>query len=229
MSGEEYLSRKYCEPKGYWYCVHELSGGSYYTFNELNFPEYWLDAVAKYIVKPPSAAAKQLHHRVELARAEFRAKQNRIYGSRKVSETEGLGDIYHRDDKAWDSFNAQKQAYLKDYLGAIETGKIEKQRAKRRHRCQGEGCSELLSGKAKFCDICKRARNREAARNYRRRNQSCSVISYTREISPKNRAFGYPDTPYRHSCASGKGKQRLLQEIGEDRNARPSSPTMETS
>jgi hypothetical protein len=194
MSGEEYLARQYCEPKPYWRCVHELAGGNYYSVNELNYPEYWLDTVAKYTRQKPSAAAKQLHRRVEAARAEFRAKQDRIYGNRKVSQTEGLEDIYRREDNAWDAFNAQKQAYLKDYLGAVETGKIEKQRARRRHRCQGEDCVELLTGRAKFCDNCKRARHREAARVYRR-NQPYSVISYTREISPENRAFGYPDTP----------------------------------
>jgi hypothetical protein len=72
MSGEEYLARKYCEPKAYWRCVHELVGGNYYSVDELNYPEYWLDAVAKYTQQKPSAAAKQLHRRVEAARAEFR-------------------------------------------------------------------------------------------------------------------------------------------------------------
>jgi hypothetical protein len=195
MSGEEYLARKYCDPEAYWHCVHGLSGGNYYTYNEINFPQYWLAAVAKYIGGKPSAAAKQLHSRVEAARAEFKAKQDRIYGNRKVSETEGLEDIYRREDKAWDAFNAQKTTYLGAYLKALETGKIERQRARRRHRCQGEDCRELLSGRARFCDICKRAGNREAARVYRRKNQPCSVISYTRELSPKNRVFSYPDTP----------------------------------
>jgi hypothetical protein len=151
---------------------------------------------------------------VETARAEFKAKKDRIYGNRKVSETEGLDDIYRREDKAWDAFNAQKQDCLRAYLKAVETGKIATQRARRRHRCEGEGCRELLSGRARFCDICKRARHREAARVCRR-NQPHSVISYTREISPKNRAFGYPDTPYRRSCSSRQGKQPLLQEIGK--------------
>jgi hypothetical protein len=195
MSGEEYLARRYCEPEPYWHCWHGLSGRNYYTYNEINFPEYWLDAIAKYIQAKPSAAAKQLHRRVEESRAEFKVRRDRIYGNRKVSETEGSEDIYRREDKAWDVLNAQKQAYLKDYLKAIETGEIETQRATRRHRCQEEGCRELLSGRASFCDSCKRARNREAARVYRRRLKPRSVISYTREITPKNTAFGYPDTP----------------------------------
>jgi hypothetical protein len=194
MSGSEYLARKYCEPKPYWHCLHGLDGGQYYTYNEVNFPEYWLDAVAKYIGETPSAAAKQLHRRVEAARAEFKAKQDRIYGNRNVLQRDGLEDIYRREDKAWDAFNAHKQDCLRAYLKAIATGKIDTRRARRRHRCEGQGCRELLSGRARFCDICKRARNREAARIYRRRKQSCSVISYTREINPKNRAFGYLDT-----------------------------------
>ena len=195
MSGEEYLARKYCEPTPHWHCLRELSGGNHYTFDELNYPEYWLDAVAKYIQAQPSAALKQLHRRVEAGRAEFRAKQERIYSGRKlVSETESLKDIYRREDKAWDDFNAYKQDCLRDYLQAIQTGKLETHRARRRHRCQGDGCSELLSGKVKFCDICKRARNREAARSYRKRNQLPGVISCTREISPQKAAFGYRDT-----------------------------------
>jgi hypothetical protein len=158
----------------------------------MNHPEYWLGAVAKYIQGPPSDAVKELHRQVETARADFKARQDRIYGNRKVSETEGLEDIYRKDDKAWDVFNAHKKDCLRAYLKAIETGRIETQRARRRHRCQGEGCSELLSGRARFCGICKRARHREAARVYRR-NQPYSMISYTREISPQNRAFSYPD------------------------------------
>jgi hypothetical protein len=194
MSGEEYLARKYCEPRAYWHCLHGLSGGNYYTYIEINFPEYWLAAVGKYIGHKPSAAAKQLHRRVEAARAEFRAKQDRIYGNRKVSETEGLQNIYRREDTAWDAFNAQKRNCLRVYLNAIETGRIERQRARRRYRCQGEDCTELLSGRARFCANCQRVRNREAARVYRKAHRPCSVISYTREIRPQNRPVSYPDT-----------------------------------
>jgi hypothetical protein len=212
MIEENYLARKYCEPNAYWHCLQELGepSMSFLVLNELegagsqvqNDPEYWLDAVKVCTKREPSAAAKQLHRTVEAARAELRAKQDRIYGNRKVSETEGLKDIYRREDKAWDVFSAQKIVYLRAYLKALETGKIERQRARRRHRCRGEDCRELLSGRAKFCDICKRARNREAARAYRRRNQPCRVISYTREISPKNRASSYPDTPKNPLCLS---------------------------
>jgi hypothetical protein len=214
MSGEEYLARQYCEPNAYWHCLHGLARGKYYTYNEINFPEYWLDAVAKYIGAKPSAAARQLHRTVEGGRVEVKAKQDRIYGNRKVSETEGLENIYRREDKALDIFNAHKQDCLRAYLKAIETGRIETQRARRRHRCRGEGCRELLSGRARFCDICKRARNREAARVYRRRNQSCNVISYTRELSSKNSAFGYPDTPKNRPRQSGLTNARWENETG---------------
>ena len=219
MSGEEYLARQYCAPKPYWRCVHELSGGNHYTYNE-----YWLDAVAKYIGHEPSAAAKQLHRSIEFARGAFRAKQNRIYGNRKVSETDGLEDIYRREDKACDGFNGYKEECQRVYLKALETGKIETQRARRRHRCRGEDCMELLTGRARFCDSCNRARNREAARIYRRKNQSRSVISYTREISPQNRAIGYCDTPYRGSCGSLQGEAAVFTGDRKTKMAQPSSP-----
>jgi hypothetical protein len=222
MSGEEYLARKYCEPNPYWHCLRELAG-SYYSLKELNYPEYWLDAVAKYIGAKPSAAARQLHRTVEAGRAEVKAKQDRIYGNRKVSQTEGVEETYRKEDKALDVFNAHKQDCLQAYVKAIETGRIETQRARRRHRCGGEGCRELLSGKARFCDICKRARNREAARVYRGRNQPCSVISSTREITLKNGAFGYRDTPYRRSCGARQGKERLIQAIGQIKMPQPGS------
>jgi hypothetical protein len=44
------------------------------------------------------------------------------------TETEGLEDIYRREDKALGGFNAEKEACLRVYLKAIETGKIERQR-----------------------------------------------------------------------------------------------------
>src|SRR5262249_3240194 len=145
------------------------------------------------------------------------------YGNRKVSETEGREDINRREDKAWDTFNEYKKECLKAYLKARETGKIETHRARRRHRCEGEDCMALLTGRGRFCDICKRVRNREAARVSRRRNQSCSVISYTREITPKNIAFGYRDTPNRKLRGFWQNKQRLLHEIGEIKRPQPTS------
>ena len=206
MSGEEYLARKYCEPKAYWHCLQELgeSSMSFLVLNELesagfavqNYPQHWLDGVKICTKRVPSPAAKQLHCRVEAARAEFKAKQDKAWGAGNVDRA----TFEKKELSAWNTFNAQKQAYLKDYLQAIETGTIERQRANRRHRCLGEDCRELLSGRARFCDSCKRVRNREAARVYRRRNQPCRVISYTREITPKNRAFGYPDTPEKPLC-----------------------------
>jgi hypothetical protein len=123
MTGEEYLARKYCEPKAYWHCLHELepSGPTrYYTFNELNSPEYWLKAAAKYIQGKPTAACAQLHRRVETARAEFKAKQEKAWGNKKVGHHP---DFERKEELAWNTFNAQKQAYLKEYLWAIRSGR----------------------------------------------------------------------------------------------------------
>jgi hypothetical protein len=61
MSDEEYLARKYCEPKAYWHCLHELEpsgAGRYYTFDELNYPQHWLKAVAKYTQQEPLSRRK---------------------------------------------------------------------------------------------------------------------------------------------------------------------------
>jgi len=93
VSGEEYLARQYCEPQPYWHCLQELTGGDYYSFNELSYPEHWLDVLGKYAHQRPSAAAKQLHRTVEAARAEFKVKKERIYGNRTVSQTKGLEDV----------------------------------------------------------------------------------------------------------------------------------------
>jgi hypothetical protein len=138
MSDEEYLARKYCEPKAYWHCLHELEpsgAGRYYTFDELNHPQYWLKAVAKYTQQQPSAAPKQLHRRVEAARAAFRAKQDRIYGDKTLyAIARNRESIEIKELSAWNTFNARKQAYLKDYLRAIATGVVARKRAGRKCR-----------------------------------------------------------------------------------------------
>jgi hypothetical protein len=108
MSGEEYLARKYCEPKAYWHCLHQLEpsgAGGHYTFDELNDPKYWLKAVAQYTQQEPSAAARQLHRRVEAARAEFRAKREKIYGERTLyAISRSREAIYAKDDAARNTF-----------------------------------------------------------------------------------------------------------------------------
>jgi hypothetical protein len=93
MIEEEYLARKYCEPKAYWHCLQELGepSMSFLVLNELggagfavrNYPEYWLDAVRICMKREPSPGAKQLHRGVEGARAPFKAKQDRIYRNRR--------------------------------------------------------------------------------------------------------------------------------------------------
>jgi hypothetical protein len=61
MSGEEWLTRLYCEPKAYWRCLHQLEpsgAGRHYTFDELNDPKYWLKAGAKYTQQEPLSRRK---------------------------------------------------------------------------------------------------------------------------------------------------------------------------
>jgi hypothetical protein len=171
MIEEEYLARKYCKPKPYWRRMHELSGGNYYSFNELNYPEYWLDAMAKYIQQKPSAAAKQLHRRVEVARDEFMAKQARAWGAGGVDRA-----IFEKKElAAWNTFNAQKQAYLKDYPRAIETGAVVRRRTGR--KCKQCNVVKVMA-RAKYCDACAKQRHREAVRaNKKKQRRSLRVIS----------------------------------------------------
>jgi hypothetical protein len=170
MSGEEYLARKYCEPKPYWRCLHELAGGNYYSFNELNYPQHCLDAVAKYIQAKTSAAVKQLHRSVEAARAEFKAKQDKASGAGRVDRA-----IFEKKElAAWNTFTAQKAAYLKGYLKALETGAVVR-------KWTGRKCNEChvekVIGRAKYCNACAKRRHREAVRANKKLNRSSRVIS----------------------------------------------------
>jgi hypothetical protein len=178
MSGEEYLARKYCDPKAYWHCLHELSGGKYYTFEELNYPQHWLRAVAKYIQHEPLAAAKQLHRRIEAARAELRAKQEKIYGERTLyAISRNREAIYAKDEAAWNTFNAQKQAYLRDYLKAIATGVVRRKRTGR--KCKQCNAAKVI-GRTQYCDSCAKQRQRDslrASRNRKRQERLLGDIS----------------------------------------------------
>jgi hypothetical protein len=177
LSAEEYLARKYCEPKAYWHCLHELepSGACRcYTFDELNNPRYWLKAVAKYMQQEPSAAARQLHRKVETARAEFRGKQEKIYGERTLyAISRNREAIYAKEDAAWDTFSAQKQAYLRDYLKAIATGAVRRRRAGRKcAQCK----TERVIGRAKYCDLCAKQRQRDSQRASRERKRKKAAL-----------------------------------------------------
>jgi hypothetical protein len=180
MTGEEYMARLYCEPKAFWHCARQLeTSGGYYTFNEINLPQYWLDMLAKYMQAQPSAAARQLHRRVEAARAEFKKKQDEASGDGRIPKDR---NAYERiESKAWDKFNAQKQGYLKEYLEAVETGNV--RRMPRRRKC-GECEAAFVTGRAKYCQICTKKRNRESAWRYRRSKPRSRVISLPREIRP---------------------------------------------
>jgi hypothetical protein len=194
MIEEEYLARKYCEPKAYWHCLQELGEPpmSFRVLNELegapfavkNYPERWLDAVRICTKREPSRAAKQLHRNVEAARAEFKAKQDRIYGNRKFSETEGLEDIYRREDRAWDAFNAQKQVYLQDYLKAKETGKLVR-RARTYRKCRQCKATKVI-GRATYCATCAKQRHREAVRVNKKLSRSLRVISWDSQVPQSN-------------------------------------------
>jgi len=177
LSDEEYLARKYCAPKPYWHCLHELepSGGRrYYTFDDLNDPRHWLKAVAKYTQQEPSAAARQLHRRVEEARAEFRAKQERIYGERTLyAISRSREAIYDKEDAAWNTFSAQKQAYLKDYLKAIATGLVKRKSTGR--KCKQCHTAKVL-GRAWYCDLCAKQRQRDSQRTSRERKRKKPVL-----------------------------------------------------
>jgi hypothetical protein len=177
-SDEEYLARKYCEPKAYWHCLHELEpcgARRYYTFDELNYPQYWLKAVAKYTQQEPSAAARQLHRRVERARAEFRAKQEKIYGEKTLYAISRIReDIYTKEDAAWNTFNAQKQAYLRDYLKAKATGMVRRSQAGR--KCEQCKTAKVI-GRAKYCDLCAKQRQRDSQRASRERKRKKPPLS----------------------------------------------------
>jgi len=177
MSGEEYLARKYCEPQPYWHALHALgpSGArSYYTFDELNYPQYWLKAVAKYTHQEPSAAARQLNRRVEEARAEFRRKQEKIYGEKTLyAISRNREAIYAKEDAAWDTFSAQKQAHLRPYLKAKATGVVKRKSPGR--KCEQCKTAEVI-GRAKYCDLCAKQRQRESQRASRERKRKKAAL-----------------------------------------------------
>jgi hypothetical protein len=190
MSGEEYLARKYCEPKAYRHCLHELEpsgAGRYYAFDELNYPQHWLKAVAKYTQQEPSAAARQVHRRVEQARAEFRAKREKIYGERTLyAISRSREAIYAKEDAAWNTFNAQKQAYLRDYLKAIATGVVRRKRTGR--KCKQCNTAKVV-GRARYCDSCAKQRQRESlrgSRNRRRQKRLLGDITSPLEVAQAN-------------------------------------------
>jgi hypothetical protein len=177
MSGEEWLVRLYCEPKAYWHCLHQLEPSGlrrYYDFDELNYPQYWLKAVAKYTQQEPSAAARQLHRRVEAARAEFRAKREKIYGERTLYAIfRSREAIYAKEDAAWNTFNAQKQAFLRDYLKAIATGVVRRKRAGR--KCKQCNTAKVV-GRARYCDSCAKQRQRDSLRQSRNRKRQKRLL-----------------------------------------------------
>ena len=182
-SGEEWLARLYCEPKAFWHCTRQLDGSGHYTFADINLPVNWLKAVANYTEQEPSAAARQLHRSVEAARAEFRAKQEKIYGERTLYVISRSREaIYPKEDAAWNTFNAQKQAFLRDYLKAIATGIVRRKRTGR--KCKQCNAARV-TGRARYCDSCAKQRQRDSlrtSRNRKRQNRLLSDISSPLEV-----------------------------------------------
>src|SRR5438874_13044565 len=181
MSGEKWLARLYCESKAFWRCLHQLEpfgGRRYYTFDELNYPQYWLKAVAKYTQQESSAAVRQLHRRVEAARAELRAKQEKIYGERTLyAISRSREAIYDKEDAAWNTFSAQKQVYLTDYLKEIATGLVKRKSTGR--KCKQCHTAKVL-GRARYCDLCAKQRQRDsqrASRECKRKKPALDDIS----------------------------------------------------
>src|SRR4029453_203923 len=180
MIEEQYLARKYCEPKAYWHCMQELGepSTSFLVLNELegagsavqNDPEYWLDAVGICTKQEPSPAAKQLHRRVEAARAEFKRKQDKAWGAGGVDRA----TFDTKELSAWNTFNAQKQVHLKDYLRAMETGVVVRRRCDRKCKQCNAG---TVMGRTKYCEVCAKQRHREAVRANKKQRRSLRVIS----------------------------------------------------
>src|SRR5262249_34571327 len=98
-----------------------------------------------------------LRRRVEAARAEFNAKQERAWGNRRV----GMHPAYEKQEAAaWNTFNAQKQAYLKEYLRAIKSGIVRRIRSRKCKMCN----AAPVLGRTQYCEICRKQRNRESYR-----------------------------------------------------------------
>jgi hypothetical protein len=167
MSDEEWLARLYCKPKPFWHCTRQFDGSTYYTFDEINDPEEFLAVVEKYTGNKPSSALRQLHRRVESARAELRQKQDDACGKRKVGSQ--TPDRYLALEKAaWIKFNRQKQDYLPDYLKSVSGTKPVRRRLT--HKCKQCGEPGVKKG-FKFCALCAKERKRESNRRSKRRSK----------------------------------------------------------
>jgi hypothetical protein len=191
---EIHLARLYCADTPFWHCSRDLAGdypegetfhvfapselmdGPRYTFDELNYPKNWLKVVRKYTQQEPSPAVRQLHRLVEESRREFKARQATAYGNRKVEKTEGMEEVYRKEDKAWDTFNAKKAELLKCYLKDVSAGEPKKKTCKRRHRCKTEDCEVLISGRSEYCSTCIKSRKRDSTHRSRHSIIQCGEI-----------------------------------------------------
>jgi hypothetical protein len=168
---EREMAALYCEPRAYYQSVEFIAKEAplgLFTFNELNKPEKWLEAVSKYLALTGqdaiSQAAKQLFRLVEEARKEFREAQDRAWGDRKV--TEHTPESYEkRELAAWEKFNLAKRQCLARYEHAIATGTVTRPKRKTARICPRCKQEPLLVGQRK-CPNCRAAARRERNRRY---------------------------------------------------------------
>jgi hypothetical protein len=123
-------------------------------------------------LRPFYARARGMDHprRVEAARTEFKAKQDRAWGAGRVDRA----TFEKKELSAWNTFAAQKKACLKDYLRAVETGLVIRRRTGR--KCTQCNAANVM-GRAKYCELCAKQRHREAVRANKKQSRSFRVIS----------------------------------------------------
>jgi hypothetical protein len=167
---EQEIAQLYCEPRAYYHSVLFLRKApeGLFTFDELNKPEKWLEAISKYLAltgqSAISLAAKQLHRLVEEARQNFREAQDRAWGQGMLCDR--VPESYeHRESKAWERFNHLKQQYLRRYECAVATGVVRRLRRKKPQICP-QCNEELLGPRQRKCDHCRRETRRKRNSRY---------------------------------------------------------------
>jgi hypothetical protein len=210
---EQEVAALYCEPRAYYQSVEFIAKEAplgLFTFNELNKPEKWLEAVSKYLALTGqdaiSQAAKQLFRLVEEARKEFREAQDRAWGDRKV--TERTPESYEkRELAAWEKFNLAKRQCLARYGHAIATGHVTRVKRKAARICPQCKQEPLLVGRRK-CDQCRAqtrsGRNNRYASRLKDRLKTGSLLGISRPKGaiPHGDAEHQLKTPLAHALLS---------------------------
>ena len=90
------------------------------------------------------------------------------------------GEIYAKEDAAWNTFNTQKQAHLRDYLKAKATGVVRRSPAGR--KC--EQCKAVtVLGRAMYCESCAKQRQRDSQRASRERKRKKALLGDISSLS----------------------------------------------